>query len=182
MNVLILKLLNSNSVLSAVTFHLAFLSAICTFFCESEAGVQEANSRFHTSIQTSGDVSDVDFEELQADLETQIDRFVNLASGWTLAQIVHFALHIARIRPLAGFSHIEAPSSLVKMRAVINVKNLYDDECFLWAVLSATFLAANNVNRVSNYVRFVDQVNWAHRRFVCLSAIICISILMSMCL
>jgi hypothetical protein len=86
------------------------------FFRDSEVGLQKTDGRFRTAIQTVGDMSDVDLEQLHTDLENQLDRFTNLGSGWSLSRIIRFTLHVAAYRPLAGKSYIETPESIVTRR------------------------------------------------------------------
>jgi hypothetical protein len=135
-----------------------------SFFRDSEVGQQKTDGRFKTAIQTVGDLSDVDLEQLQTDLDNQLDRFTNLGSGWSLSRIIRFTLHVAAYRPLAGKSYIETPESIANKKAVVNVKNK-DEKCFQWAILSALFPSTENVNDVSKYVPFVKEVNWSGLRF-----------------
>jgi hypothetical protein len=62
--------------------------------------VQTNVGRFRTEIQRLGDASDINLQTLQRQLDSQVDRFTNLASGWNLILINQFTLHIARYRPL----------------------------------------------------------------------------------
>jgi hypothetical protein len=135
-----------------------------SFFRDSEVGQQKTDGRFKTAIQTVGDLSDVDLEQLQTDLDNELDRFTNLGSGWSLSRIIRFTLHVVAYRPLAGKSYIETPESIVNKKAVVNVKNK-DDKCFQWAILSALFPSTENVNDVSKYVPYVNKVNWSGLRF-----------------
>ena len=79
-----------------------YVSTDMKFFRESEIGIQQTDGRFHTNIETAGDISDVDLAQLQSSLEAQLDRFTNLGSGWCLAEIIRFTLHISQFRPMAG--------------------------------------------------------------------------------
>ena len=126
-----------------------YVSADMTFFRDSEVGLQRTDGRFHTSMQTAGDIVDLDIDEIQTDLEGQLDRFTNLGSGWSLLEIKRFTIHIAQYRPLAGSSYIETPKAIVGKQAIVNVRNLHDNECFRWAILSAMFPATVHVERVS---------------------------------
>ena len=136
-----------------------------TLFRDSEVGLQRTDGRFHTSLQTSGDIVDLDIDEIQTDLEGQLDRFTNLGSGWSLLEIKRFTIHIAQYRPLAGSSYIETPKAIVGKHAIVNVENLHDDECFRWAILSATFPAVDHAERVSKYRHLVNELKWDGLRF-----------------
>jgi hypothetical protein len=58
----------------------------------------------------------------------------------------------------------ETPTSLIGKRAVVNVQN-FDNECFRWAILSALYPVSRHANRVSQYARYVSEVNWDGLRF-----------------
>jgi hypothetical protein len=138
-----------------------YVSTDVSFFRDSEVGQQKTDGRFKTAMQTVGDLSDVDLEQLQTDLENQLDRFTNLGSGWPSSRIIRFTLHVAAYRPLAGKSYIETPESIANKKAVKNK----DEKCFQWALLSALFPSTDHVNDVSKYVPFVNEVNWSGLRF-----------------
>lgn len=53
----------------------------------------------------------------------------------------------------------------MRKKATINVKNLPNDECFQVAALPALFPATHNPNQVTNYGRFVGDVNWDEVKF-----------------
>jgi hypothetical protein len=141
-----------------------YVSTDMNFFRDTEVGMQQTTGRFRTQVQTVGDMSDVNLSELQSDLEGQVDRFTDLASGWTLSEITRFTIHVAQFRPLAGSSYIETPASIKVKHAVINVQN-NDNQCFRWAILSAMYPATKNANRVCNYEPFVERVNWTGLKF-----------------
>jgi hypothetical protein len=46
-----------------------YVSTDMNFFRESEIGIQQTDGRFHTNIETAGDISDIDLDQLPADLE-----------------------------------------------------------------------------------------------------------------
>jgi hypothetical protein len=122
--------------------------------------VQTNVGRFRTEIQRIGDPADIDIPALHRDLDGQIDRFTNLASGWTLLMINQFTLHIARYRPLVGSSYLQTPQSLISKKCIVNVECV-GQNCFQYAILSAMFPADKHSERMSKYTPHIDKVNWS---------------------
>ena len=70
----------------------------------------------------------------------RLKSFQNKGSGWQFDQVEYFDINIDPFEPLVGSSYIELPQILAKKKAIINVKNENDHECFKWAVTSATYI------------------------------------------
>jgi len=54
-----------------------------------------------------------------------------------LRSIVNFEVHMVDYKPLKGNSYIPLPKALRGKRAIINMRNENDNECFKWAVTRA---------------------------------------------
>jgi len=106
---------------------------------QSEVGVQSTDAVFRSNPQVSTHVGDIDVQALRVDLSSQLERFTNLGSGWSLIGIEDFTINIARFNPLMGSSHIETPKFIKVKHAVINVENKKDEQCFRWAILFAVY-------------------------------------------
>ena len=76
---------------------------------DSDAGVQSTDAAFRSSLQTSCNQSDFDFQSLQNELLNQLDLFTNLGSGWSLISIDDFIVHVVCYNPLVGSSYMELP-------------------------------------------------------------------------
>ena len=113
--------------------------------------MQETEGGFRSRVFTACDVSDIDYADLCADLDREVDQFTNVGSGWTLTVILRFVIRIGQYRPLVASSFVPTPKSLVAKQAVVNVYNPDDDMCFAWAVLSALYPREKNTERISNY-------------------------------
>jgi len=111
---------------------------------QSEVSVQSTDAVFRSNPQVSTHAGDIDVQALRVDLSSQLDRFTNFGSGWSLIGIDDFTVNIARSNPLMGSSHIGTPSFIKRKSAVINVENIKDEECFRWAVLSALYPVKRN--------------------------------------
>ena len=82
-----------------------------------------------------------------------IQNFQNRGSGWQFDRVEHLDININPYNPLSASSYIELPSSLYMKKAIINVKNENDNECFKWAVTSAVFPAKEHGERLSKQMR-----------------------------
>ena len=82
-----------------------------------------------------------------------IQNFQNRGSGWQFDRVEHLDININPYNPLSASSYIELPSSLYMKKAIINVKNENDNECFKWAVTSAVFPAKEHAERISKQMR-----------------------------
>jgi hypothetical protein len=133
----------------------------------SEAGQQSTTAAFRTSPQTLCSMDDeIDFTEMQRDLTSQLDRFTNQGSGWTLDNVTSFVIHVSYYRPLSpGSSYIKSPEFIENKGAVVNVKNWIDNECFKWAVISAIHPAGKNSERLNKYKEFENELNWTGLSF-----------------
>ena len=82
-----------------------------------------------------------------------IQNFQNRGSGWQFDRVEHLDININPYNPLSASSYIELPGNLAEKKAIINVKNENDNECFKWAVTSAVFPAEKNAERLSKQMR-----------------------------
>ena len=82
-----------------------------------------------------------------------IQNFNNRGSGWQFDRVEHLDININPFNPLSASSYIELSSSLYMKKAIINVKNENDNECFKWAVTSAVFPQKKNAERLSKQMK-----------------------------
>ncbi|XP_072401542.1 uncharacterized protein [Diabrotica undecimpunctata] len=86
-------------------------------------------------------------------ISKDLEEFQERDSGWALKAVVKLGVNINKLTPQLGSSYIELPSQIKRKHACINVKN--DDEaCFAWAVVSALYPAAKNVDLLSSYPHY----------------------------
>lgn len=85
-------------------------------------------------------------------------------SGWTLYEILSLTVNINKHQVFNGAKHIQLPDFIANKKAVINVKNT-DNQCFKWAVLAALHPNVKKPNRVTNYVRFQNELNFRNITF-----------------
>ena len=107
----------------------------------------------------SADMAPAAIEEAFSQVNHQLDNETNKGSGWKFDHIVDLTVITSAYKPMAGRSYIKLPAKLASKKAIINVKN-NDNRCHMWAVLSAIHLAPDHVDRVANYQRFANELNY----------------------
>ena len=113
------------------------------------------HSHFHTDpeiITEPTDLFDL-YIKMTNKIFESIQSFNNRGSGWQFDRIEHLDININPYNPLSASSYIPLPKELDKKKAIINVKNEKDHECFKWAVTSAVFPAERDGERLSKQMR-----------------------------
>lgn len=100
----------------------------------------------------SSSLSDI-YSEFTNILEVKSSEFLERESGWILERFLHLEVNINKFNPLRASSYIPLPPSIVKKKAVINVKN-NDEFCFAYSVLAAVYTPATHNDRVTSYPDF----------------------------
>ena len=103
-------------------------------------------------VTESTDIS-VLYDQMVDKIFELIQNFNNRGSGWQFDRIEHLDININPFNPLSASSYILLPKKLYEKKAIINVKNENDNECFKWAVTSAVFPAEKNAERLSKQMR-----------------------------
>ena len=110
---------------------------------------------FHTDpeiITEATDLSDL-YIKMTNKIFESIQNFNNRGSGWQFDRIEHLDININPYNPLSASSYIPLPDKLASKKAIINVKNEKDHECFKWAVTSAVFPADEKGERLGKQMR-----------------------------
>ena len=103
-------------------------------------------------VTESTDIS-VLYDHMTDKIFELIQNFNNRGSGWQFDRVEHLDININPYNPLSASSYIELPGKLAEKKAIINVKNENDNECFKWAVTSAVFPKEKNAERLSKQMR-----------------------------
>ena len=132
--------------------------------CNFKKGKEVRNEYLHSDVVTitqGDDVGEI-YNELVETILEEIEKFQNMGSGWQFEQAVTFDINTNPYTPLAGSSYIEVPKELAGKHAIINVKNVGDNECFKWAITSAVFPRKKNMQRLNGEMRKnASRLNWA---------------------
>ena len=110
-------------------------------------------------IYSTTDLNEWFVMNVQQPIDTEMEEFQERESGWSLKSILNLVVNIYKYNPMRGNSFIDLPPFIKNKKACVNVQN-DDDQCFKWAVLSALHPASININRVSAYVSYKDELNF----------------------
>ena len=106
---------------------------------------------FHSPAMLVSATQPLNFDELIRIFNDRVEQFTQRSSGYMLSNIIRLSMIYVTFLPVGGgSSYIPTPKSIVKKRAVVNVK-LHGTDCFCWAILSALYPVRHNANRL--YVR-----------------------------
>ena len=76
-----------------------------------------------------------------------------VGSGWVHLKIVNVKLHFATFKPLRGSSYVDLPSWIKNKKAVVNIMNRFDNECFKWCVTRALHPIGEHPERLTKKLR-----------------------------
>ena len=120
----------------------------CIFSCsfirrnnQDNRVIEHSQGHFHSLMETvtASTNSLTMFDNIKARMIELIEKYQNERSGWVFDHVVDFRIHINPFQPFSGTSYIKLPPKLAAKKAIINVKNEEDQECFKWAVTSAVY-------------------------------------------
>ena len=106
---------------------------------------------FYTNVEIVTEATDISelYDTMANKIFESIQNFHNRGSGWQFDRVEHLDINIVPYNPLSASSYIKLPDKLASKKAIINVKNEKDHECFKWAVTSAVFPADKNAEILS---------------------------------
>ncbi|GFW62178.1 uncharacterized protein TNCV_1686091 [Trichonephila clavipes] len=108
-------------------------------YCHYQREQETQEFSFKTMNQIILECTDLNefYNEVVVDkLKREKEEFEARGSGWRLIEIKYLELRINKYNPLRGSSYIDLPRRIKAKKAVINVKNLDHNKCFMWAILS----------------------------------------------
>jgi len=94
------------------------------------------------------------------EIMTSVEETAINGSGFTLSRIIKLDVQISKYNPIRGSTYIKLPKKLELKKAIVNVKNMNDNMCFKWAVLSALHPIEKNADRVQNYWKYENELNF----------------------
>ena len=89
------------------------------------------------------------------------------SSDYLFNRIISVDVDIHEVELIRGGSYIELPEWIKNKHAVINPKNVDDDECFKWAVIAALHHEEidHHPQRISKLEPFIPRYNWNGIKF-----------------
>ena len=137
----------------------------CTFQKENPATgqIDISTGYFHSLVEMiteSSDLSDI-LNTMTGIILEKVQQFQNEGSGWVFENVESFNINIDPFEPLSGSSYISLPKNLEDKKALINVRNENDHECFKWATTSAIYQREKDPQRLNKKMRNNSQnFNW----------------------
>ena len=137
----------------------------CTFQKENPATgqIDISTGYFHSLVKTipeSSDLSDI-LNTMTGIILEKVQQFQNEGSGWVFENIESFDINIDPFEPLSGSSYTSLPKNLEDKKAIINIRNENDHECFKWAITSAIYQREKDPQRLNKKMRNNSQnFNW----------------------
>ncbi|GFY22228.1 uncharacterized protein TNCV_3298711 [Trichonephila clavipes] len=131
-------------------------------YCDYQREQETQEFSFKTMDQIILESTDLNefYNEVVDKLKREMEEFEARGSGWRLIEIKYLELRINKYNPLRGSSYIDLPKMIEVKKAVINVKNLDDNKCFMWVILSALHPADDHVDRISKYKPYENELNF----------------------
>ena len=110
----------------------------------------------------------VDFFAIITKLNNAVNQFTCRGSGYVMMHVTKLTAVMVPSNPLTGgggSSYIPMPRQIANKHTVVNAKNLHNDRCFKWAVLSALFPATKHADRLSKYVSHKNDIDCSSLQF-----------------
>jgi len=122
---------------------------------------------FHTfPVVITQSEPNLDLDGVITEFNQKVDQFTRRGSSYALVHIKKLKMVFVPFQPFASASsYIATPSWLAGKKAVINVKNYQDDQCFKWAVLSALYPVSTHSDRVNNYLPYENAIDCSSLTF-----------------
>ena len=97
-------------------------------------------------------IDDEDFDELVDQVLRQLNVFCSGGSGWVLEKLIWLDIKICKTKSLAGSSYLPKPAKRSSLRrSLLNIKNLFDNFCFIYCILAFLYPCRQNRERPSMY-------------------------------
>ena len=151
------------------------LKSKCIFTCgfirrdnQNNRVIVRSEGYFHSQMETVTASTNTltMFDNISARLIELVQRYENERSGWVFDHVVDLRIHMNPFSPFSGSSYIPLPPKLAAKKAIINVKNEKDQECFKWAITSAVFPREKNAERLNKEMRDnSEKLDWSGIEF-----------------
>ena len=96
-----------------------------------------------TPVYAEG-LSNDNFVEMVEKMLAVLFTFASSGSGWMLERVIRVNIKFAKYRPATGSSFIALPTKLQNCRALLNIRNHTDNNCFIYSFIAASYLKCNN--------------------------------------
>ena len=117
------------------------------------------NSNLKTIIQK--DTVTGEYRVMSNEILENVANFQRRGSGWIFRTVLSMDIHLNKYEPLSGSSYIPLPKVLQSKKAIVNVKNEEDNECFKWSITTAMYPAENHPEKICKQLKEnSEKFNW----------------------
>ena len=85
-------------------------------------------------------ITDNDYYQLIEQLTSALFTFASQGSGWILSEIKNLFVKFTSYSPIRGSSYIALPNKLQGCRSLLNIRNIEDENCFIYCYTAAYHL------------------------------------------
>ena len=138
------------------------LDFYCNMMKETRDGPIAMPFQFHSDIELNLVATDEKalYRKMIDRIEQKIQTTEAQESGWVFHSVIKLEMHTVLYRPLKGGSYIKLPKEIAAKKAVVNMKNTKDDQCFLWCVLRALNPVERDKERIDSKLKSkIDTMN-----------------------
>ena len=135
---------------------------------ETDEGPLVMPFQFHSDIELNLGVTDEEelYEKMIGRIEEKIQNLEAEMSGWSFHSVIKLEMHTVTYKPLGGGSYIKLPKKIATKKAVVNMKNTKDDQCFFWCVLRALNSVKRDKELIDGTLKSkIDTVNMGDIRY-----------------
>ena len=100
-------------------------------------------------------------------LTQKVDSFQAQGSGWRVVNVHNLKISYVACDPLAASSYIATPKDILNKKAVLNIKNMRDDFCFLYCISAHIHPVdlKDKVNDPKKYRAYFQELNYEGLNF-----------------
>ena len=109
---------------------------------EEEERIKIYANSLQTPVYAEG-LSNADFSSTVEKMLAVLFTFDSSGSGWMVERVIRINVNFSKYRPATGSSFIALPTKLQTCRALLNIRNHLDNDCFIYCYVAALFFKNN---------------------------------------
>lgn len=130
-----------------------------------EIKILEAHFQTKTIVNLEATDESELFNVMVDTIEERIQNFNQQGSNWRFQRVLSLDVHLVDYIPLRGSSYIKLPKFLRGKKAVINIQNKDDNQCFKWSVLRHLHPSKNHPERLSSLREYENNLDFTGIEF-----------------
>jgi len=130
-----------------------------------EIKILEAHFQTKTIVNLEATDESELFNVMVDTIEERIPNFNQQGSNWRFQRVLSLDVHLVDYIPLRGSSYIKLPKFLRGKKAVINIQNKDDNQCFKWSVLRHLHPCKNHPERLSSLREYENNLDFTGIEF-----------------